>query len=63
MLVLGPAGTGKSSIALTFIQTAIARSESAAMFVFDEEIGLLIQCALELKVDLRVMIDDGKLLL
>ncbi|WP_037488365.1 ATPase domain-containing protein [Sphingomonas phyllosphaerae] len=63
VLVLGPAGTGKSSIALTFIRTAIARGESAAMFVFDEEIGLLIQRALGLGVDLQAMIDDGKLLL
>ena len=63
VLVLGPAGTGKSSIALTFIQTAVARGESAAMFVFDEEIGLLIQRALGLGVDLQAMIDAGKLLL
>ncbi|WP_374011373.1 ATPase domain-containing protein [Sphingomonas sanguinis] len=63
VLVLGPAGTGKSSIALTFIETAVARGESAAMFVFDEEVGLLIQRALGLGIDLQAMIDDGKLLL
>lgn len=63
VLVLGPAGTGKSSIALTFVQTAVARGESAAMFVFDEEIGLLIQRALGLGIDLQAMIDSGKLLL
>ncbi|MEH3120656.1 MAG: AAA family ATPase [Sphingomonas phyllosphaerae] len=63
VLVLGPAGTGKSSIALNFIQTAVTRGESAVMFVFDEEIGLLIQRALGLGVDLQAMIDDGKLVL
>ena len=63
VLVLGPAGTGKSSIALTFIQTAVERGETAAMFVFDEEIGLLIQRSLGLGIDLQAMIDDGKLLL
>ncbi|MDY0958851.1 ATPase domain-containing protein [Sphingomonas sp. CFBP8993] len=63
VLVLGPAGTGKSSIALTFIQTAVARGESAAMFVFDEEVGLLIERALGIGIDLQAMIDDGKLLL
>ena len=42
----GPAGTGKSLLALTFVQTAIARGETAAMFVFDEELGLLFQRAL-----------------
>jgi circadian clock protein KaiC len=63
VLVLGPAGTGKSSIALTFVETAIARGESAAMFVFDEEIGLLVQRAMGLGIDLQAMIDTGKLLL
>lgn len=63
VLVLGPAGTGKSSIALTFIETAVARGETAAMFVFDEEVGLLIQRATGLGIDLQAMIDDGKLLL
>lgn len=63
VLVLGPAGTGKSSIALTFIQTAVARGESAAMFVFDEEIGLLVQRARGLGIDLQTMINDGKLFL
>lgn len=63
VLVLGPAGTGKSSIALTFIQTAVERGETAAMFVFDEEIGLLLQRSLGLGIDLQAMIDDGKLLL
>lgn len=63
VLVLGPAGTGKSSIALTFIRTAVARGERAAMFVFDEEIGLLIQRAKGLNIDLQAMVDDGSLLL
>ena len=43
VLVLGPAGAGKSIIALTFVQSAVKRGESVAMFVFDEELGLLIQ--------------------
>jgi circadian clock protein KaiC len=63
VLVLGPAGTGKSSIALTFVRTAVARGERAAMFVFDEEVGLLIQRARGLGIDLQAMIDDGALLL
>ncbi len=63
VLFLGPAGTGKSSLALTFVQTAVARGESAAMFVFDEEVGLLIQRALGLGIDLQAMIDDSKLVL
>ena len=63
VLVLGPAGTGKSVLALTFIKTAISRGERAAMFVFDEEIGLLIQRAKGLGFDLQKMVDDGNLVL
>src|SRR3954451_13669699 len=40
-LILGPAGTGKSLLAITFVVAAIARGERAALFVFDEELGLL----------------------
>lgn len=63
VLVLGPAGTGKSSIALTFVKTAVERGERAAMFVFDEEIGLLIQRAMGFGIDLQTMIDSGALVL
>ena len=37
VLILGPAGTGKSLLALTFVAGAVQRGEQAAMFVFDEE--------------------------
>ena len=38
-LLLGPAGTGKSTIATQFATAAAARGERAAIFVFDENIG------------------------
>jgi len=63
VLVLGPAGTGKSIITLTFIQNAILRGESAAMFVFDEELGLLIERAKTIGIDLQAMLDDDKLVI
>jgi len=44
-LVLGPAGTGKSLLTLSFAVQAIERGESAAMFIFDEELGLLFERA------------------
>jgi circadian clock protein KaiC len=40
-LLLGPAGTGKSTIATQFAVAAAARGERAAIFVFDENIGTL----------------------
>ena len=61
VLILGPAGTGKSLLALTFVAAAIARGESAAMFVFDEELGLLFERALGLGIDLKAMEDTGRL--
>lgn len=62
-LVLGPAGTGKSLLTLTFAESAIARGEKAAMFVFDEEKGLLIERAKGLGIDLMGMIARGELVL
>lgn len=44
-LILGPAGTGKSTFALQFMAAACKRGEKAAMFVFDEELGLLLDRA------------------
>jgi circadian clock protein KaiC len=63
VLVLGPAGTGKSLLLLTFVQSAIARGEQAAMFVFDEEVGLLIERARGLGIDLQAMLDSEALIL
>ncbi|WP_129794363.1 ATPase domain-containing protein [Sphingosinicella sp. CPCC 101087] len=63
VLILGPAGTGKSILTLTFIATAIARGEIAAMFVFDEERSLLIDRAKGLGLDLQAMIDKNLLVL
>lgn len=61
VLVLGPAGTGKSLLTLTFIKTAVERGERAAMFVFDEELPLLIGRAKGLGIDLQALVDTGKL--
>jgi circadian clock protein KaiC len=63
VLVLGPAGTGKSLLLLTFVKTAVERGERAAMFVFDEELGLLIQRARGVGVDLQAMVDSDQLVL
>ena len=61
VLILGPAGAGKSIMALTFAVSAIERGECVALFVFDEEIGLLIDRAVGLGIDLAAMLKSGKL--
>lgn len=63
VLILGPAGSGKSFLTLTFAVGAASRGERAAMFVFDEEMGLLIDRAKGLGVDLQQMVDKGQLIL
>lgn len=62
-LILGPAGTGKSLLAIYFALAAIRRGERAAMFVFDEELGLLLVRAAALGLDLKGLHEAGKLTL
>lgn len=63
VLILGPAGTGKSLLTLTFVQGAVDRGERAALFIFDEEIGLLFERALGLGIDLQAMVDAGSIVI
>jgi circadian clock protein KaiC len=62
-LILGPAGTGKSLIATTFAMAAIARGEKAAMFIFDEELGLLFSRMKGMGIDLEAARGSGDLLI
>jgi len=61
VLVLGPAGTGKSLLTMTFLKAAVERGEKASLFVFDEELGLLFGRAKKMQIDLQAMIDRGSL--
>lgn len=60
-LVLGPAGTGKSLAVIVFVVAAVARGEKAAMFVFDEELGLLYARMKAMGIDLEAMQRSGNL--
>jgi circadian clock protein KaiC len=60
-LILGPAGTGKSLAAITFLVASIARGDKAALFVFDEELGLLFSRMKVLGIDLEQMQRRGEL--
>jgi len=60
-LILGPAGTGKSLVAIVFVVAAIARGEKAALFVFDEELGLLFTRMKGLGIDLETLERNGQL--
>jgi len=62
-LILGPAGTGKSLMALYFVISAIQRGEKAALFVFDEELGLLFARTRAFGIDLEAMRASGDLMI
>jgi circadian clock protein KaiC len=62
-LILGPAGTGKSLIAITFALAAIPRGEKAALFVFDEELGLLFERMKGMGIELDKLRESGQLLI
>ena len=63
VLALGPAGSGKSILVLTFIANAIKRGEKAAIFLFDEERGLLVERSRALNLNLDDMLETGLLTL
>lgn len=62
-LVLGPAGTGKSLLLLQYLTAAVARGERGALFIFDEELGLLLARAKALGMDIARMRETGELII
>ena len=60
-LILGPAGIGKSLIAISFMLAALKRGEKAALFVFDEELGLLLDRMKGMGIDLEAPRQAGTL--
>lgn len=59
-LLLGPAGSGKSTIMTQFVHTsATVRGENAAIFSFEENLTTLLARSGQLGIDLRQGIDDG----
>ncbi len=62
-LILGPAGTGKSILAISIAVAAINRGERAGAFIFDEELGLLFARAKGLGFDLQKLVDNGSLII
>jgi circadian clock protein KaiC len=61
VLMLGPAGAGKSSCSTLFVSTACMRGERAIMFIFDENERILKHRSLGLGMDLQKFVDQGLL--
>jgi circadian clock protein KaiC len=58
-LIVGPAGTGKSTLAAQFVSAAAARGQRAAMYVFDESPSMLLARCRQLGVDLADRVEAG----
>lgn len=58
-LIVGAAGTGKSSVAAQFVAAAAKRGQSASMFLFDESLNTLLSRCEGLKIDLKPALDKG----
>jgi circadian clock protein KaiC len=59
LLLIGGAGVGKSSIALTCAMAAAARDEMVAVFAFDEGLGTVFARARGLGMKLQSHVDSG----
>jgi circadian clock protein KaiC len=59
-LIVGAAGTGKSTLAALFAKTAAARGEQAAMFLFDESPQTLLTRCRALQIDLAPFVASGR---
>ncbi len=60
-LLVGAAGVGKSSLALSYAVAACKRGEQVAFFVFDENIGTLLARGRALGLPMEPWIDQGLL--
>lgn len=58
-LIVGAAGTGKSSLAAQFVTAAAARGTRSAMFIFDESPNTLLTRAAALNIDLAKYVESG----
>ena len=58
-LILGPAGAGKSLLVFQFLAAACSRGEKAALFAFDEELGLLFRRSKAMGIDLEALTKQG----
>jgi circadian clock protein KaiC len=60
-LLIGPAGCGKTSIAVQFAATAAARGESCSIFSFEEAPHTMLTRATRLGIDIRPHLKSGKI--
>jgi circadian clock protein KaiC len=60
-LLMGPAGTGKSSLSTQFVMSAVARGENAVIYLFDEGCETFIERSMGLGMNVQPLLDAGRL--
>ncbi len=60
-LIIGPSGVGKSTLALGYLSAALRQGEAGLLISFDETIGILMQRAAGVGMDLRPHVESGRL--
>lgn len=60
-VLLGPAGTGKSTTALQYARAAAARGERAVVFAFDERLETILERTAGLGMDIAGDIESGRI--
>jgi len=58
-LITGPAGSGKTTLALQYLAAACSRGEKAVIYEFDERIGTLVSRAKAFGIDLEKLMAEG----
>jgi circadian clock protein KaiC len=61
-LFLGPAGSGKSSLASLYVHAAAQRGERCALYLFDESVESYFARSRGLGIDLRSFVGDGRVM-
>ena len=60
-LLIGPAGCGKTTLALRWLTTAAERGEKSAAFIFEETVSTLMKRASGLGMDLKPHLKSGRI--
>ena len=60
-LIIGPAGSGKSTLSAMFAQAGAARGERVNYYIFDENQATLCQRTQDMKIDFAPHLQSGKL--
>ena len=59
LLVLGPAGVGKTTVAMQFAVAAARRKQRSAIFTFDETADLLLERTVSISLPVRSFVEKG----